>query len=236
MPQYFAYGQKEMDYLCAKDPRLGEVIRAIGLIRREVTPDLFASLVDSIISQQISGKAAQTVCERLTALVGQITPAAICAEGVESIQGCGMSLRKAGYILSAAEAVQSGQLNLEALQHLPDEEVIRQLSALYGIGRWTAEMLMIFSMQRPDIFSYDDFGIRKGVRMVYHHREITKAQFEKYRRRLSPYCSVASLYFWHVAGGALGLQDYAPLTEAEKKKRKKQREAAKKNAIQEDTL
>ena len=85
----------------------------------------------------------------------------------------------------------------------PDEEVILELSALKGIGVWTAEMLLLFCLQRPNVFSYGDLAILRGMRMVYRHKEIDRARFERYRKRFSPYCSIASLYFWAVSGGAL---------------------------------
>ena len=90
------------------------------------------------------------------------------------------------------------------------EEAIRKLSSLKGIGVWTAEMILLFCTQRPNIFSYDDLAIQRGLRMTYHHRKIDRKLFEKYRRRFSPYCSVASLYLWAVAGGAIPeMKDYA---------------------------
>ena len=108
---------------------------------------------------------------------------------------------------------------MEGIWQKPDEEVIRELSALKGIGVWTAEMILLFCMQRPDVFSYDDLAIQRGLRMVYHHRKIDRKLFEKYRRRFSPYCSVASLYLWAAAGGAVpGLKDYAPKKKALAKK------------------
>ena len=97
---------------------------------------------------------------------------------------------------------------------MSDEAAIRELSSLKGIGVWTAEMILLFCLQRPDIFSYDDLAIQRGLRMVYHHRKIDRRLFKKYRRRSRPYCSVASLYLWAVAGGALPeLQDYRPKTQ-----------------------
>ena len=94
---------------------------------------------------------------------------------------------------------------------MDDAEAIRALSSLRGIGVWTAEMILLFCLQRPDIFSYDDLAIQRGLRMVYHHRQVGRELFEKYRRRYSPYGSVASLYLWAVAGGAVPeLRDYAP--------------------------
>lgn len=92
-----------------------------------------------------------------------------------------------------------------------DAEAIVELSSLKGIGVWTAEMILLFCLQRPDVFSFGDLAILRGMRMVYHHREIDRKRFEMYRKRFSPYCSVASLYFWAVAGGAIdGMKDYAP--------------------------
>ena len=84
---------------------------------------------------------------------------------------------------------------------MPDSEAIKRLVSLKGVGVWTAEMILLFCLQRPDIFSFDDLAIQRGLRMVYHHRKIDRKLFEKYRRRFSPYCSVASLYLWAVAGG-----------------------------------
>ena len=114
--------------------------------------------------------------------------------------------------------IESGEFDLEGIRQRPDDEAIRELSGLKGVGVWTAEMILLFCMQRPDVFSYDDLAIQRGLRMVYHHRKIDRKLFEKYRRRFSPYCSVASLYLWAAAGGAVpGLKDYAP---AQRPKRK----------------
>ena len=104
--------------------------------------------------------------------------------------------------------------------HLPDQEVIRVLSALPGIGVWTAQMLLIFCLQRPDVVSFGDLGIRRGMRMLYRHREIDRERFARYARRCSPYGTVASLYLWAIAGGAIpGLTD--PAARSPKSKGKK---------------
>ena len=98
-------------------------------------------------------------------------------------------------------------------------EVIRELSSLKGVGIWTAEMILLFCMQRPDVFSYDDLAIQRGLRMLYHHRSIDRKRFEMYRRRFSPYGSVASLYLWAVAGGAIPeLKDHKPKKRLEGKR------------------
>ena len=127
------------------------------------------------------------------------------------LQGLGMTFRKAAYITDFAGRVQSGAFDLDAVQRMDDAGAIRALSELKGIGVWTAEMILLFCLQRPDIFSYDDLAIQRGLRMVYHHRQVGRELFEKYRRRYSPYGSVASLYLWAVAGGAVPeLRDYGP--------------------------
>jgi DNA-3-methyladenine glycosylase II len=102
-----------------------------------------------------------------------------------------------------AQAVLQGELALDSLQVLPDAEVQNQLTRLKGIGPWTAEMLLIFSLERQDVVSFGDLAIQRGMRMLYRHRKITPKLFDKYRRRYSPYGSVASLYLWAIAGGAI---------------------------------
>ena len=200
---YFKYGEKEISYLKAKDKKLAEVIEKVGLIKRAVEPDLFYAVVHSIAGQQISNKALETVWQRLQNACRQITPEAIVKADIQALRSCGLSARKVEYIKDFATQIINGALDLEALQKLPDKEVIEVLSGLKGIGVWTAEMILLFCLQRQDVLSYGDLGIQRGLRMVYHHRKITKVLFEKYRKRYSPYGSVASFYLWAVAGGAI---------------------------------
>ncbi len=208
---YFQYGDEAVAYLRQKDARLGDVINRIGHIDRAVDRDLFSSVVHHIIGQQISTKAQITIWQRMQDALGTVTSSTILAAGVPRLQALGMTFRKAEYITDFAEKVQAGTFDLEGISQKSDEEAIRALSTLKGIGVWTAEMILLFCMQRPDIFSYDDLAIQRGLRMVYHHREISRKLFEKYRRRFSPYCSVASLYLWAVSGGAIpGMRDYKP--------------------------
>ena len=196
---YFHYGKAETDYLAARDPVLGEAIGRIGHIDREVFPDLFEALINSIAGQQISGKALQTVWKRLCDAVGAVTPENLLAAGEERLRACGFSGRKANYMLSAARAVADSTLDIHSLVEKPDEEVIHALTALPGVGRWTAEMLLTFSLQRPDVLAYDDFGIRKGMCRLYGLDILSKAQFAEYRARYAPHATVAALYLWHIA-------------------------------------
>ena len=108
-------------------------------------------------------------------------------------------MRKAGYIKGIGEAVMQGQLKIDELPGLSDAEIIKRLSALHGVGVWTAEMLLIFSMQRPDVVSWGDLAIRRGMMNLYGLQALDKAEFARYRQRYSPYGSVASLYLWRLA-------------------------------------
>lgn len=207
----FCYGEEEISYLKSRDKHLAWAIDQIGPVERSVNPDLFSALIDSIVGQQISTKAAITVWERMVEAIGEITPQAIYNCSEEELQKHGMTFSKARYIRGAAESVLEGRLDLDALQEMSDDEVSAELCKLNGVGVWTAEMLMIFSLQRPNIVSYGDLAILRGMRMLYHHRKITRPLFEKYKRRYAPYGSTASLYLWAIAGGAIpGMKDYAP--------------------------
>ena len=210
MKTMFIYGAKEIEYLKNADSALAAIIDEVGPIERKVIPDVFTALVNSIIGQQISTKAMDTVWGRFKSRYPDITPKALNSAPIEEIQQCGMSMRKANYIKSAAAAIVDGELDIDELYTLPDEEVVKKLMALHGVGIWTAEMILIFSMQRPNIMSWGDLGIHRGLRMLHRHRKIDKKLFLKYKRRYSPYASVASLYLWEIAGGACNLKDYAP--------------------------
>lgn len=200
---YFKYGEKEIIYLKNKDKRLKEIIEKIGRINREIDTDLFSSVIHHIIGQQVSTKAQITIWNRMQEDLKVVNADTILSTSVSQLQSYGMTFRKAEYIKDFAQKVHDGLFDLQAIWNMPDEEAIHQLSSLKGIGVWTAEMILLFCMERPNIFSYDDLAIQRGLRMVYHHRKITRELFEKYRRRFSPYCSVASLYLWAVAGGAI---------------------------------
>ena len=200
---YFEYGEKETEYLKLKDKKLAAVIDRIGHIYRAADDELFASVVHYIIGQQISTKAQQTIWQRLQDALGEVSAQTIAAADRDSLQSLGMTYRKADYIKDFSEKVVRGELDLAAVEQMPDEDAIEALSSLKGVGVWTAEMILLFCLQRPDILSFGDLAVQRGMRMVYRHRRIDKKLFETYRRRLSPYGSTASLYFWAVAGGAI---------------------------------
>lgn len=199
MPSYFRYGQKEITWLTRQDAVLGCAIARLGRLQRTVERDIFTALIRSIVAQQISTKAALTVMQRLEEAAQGVTGERLLKLGSPQIQRCGMSLRKAGYIVGIAAAVVEGRLDLAQLQQLSDSEVVKALTALNGVGEWTAEMLLIHALQRPDIVSFKDLGIRRGMARLYGLSEVTQATFQKYRQRYSPYGTVASIYLWQIS-------------------------------------
>ena len=216
---YFVYGSAEVEYLKRRDKILGEAIDKIGRINRETDTDLFSSVVHHIIGQQISTKAQTTIWNRMKEKLGEVNEETIFAADISQLQSLGMTFRKAEYIKDFAGKVIAGEFDFQEVAGLSDEDAIKKLISLKGIGVWTAEMILLFCLQRPDIFSFDDLAIQRGLRMLYHHRKIDRKLFEKYRRRFSPYCSVASLYLWAIAGGAIpDMKD----RDAGKKEQKKQ--------------
>ncbi|MBS4785932.1 MAG: DNA-3-methyladenine glycosylase 2 family protein [Clostridiales bacterium] len=205
---YFSYGEMELDHLKKADEKLGRAIDHIGMVYRPVMDDLFACLVQKILGQQVSSAAQMTVWNRMLHRLGQVSPEGILSLSRNELQQLGMTYRKADHIRSLSQKVFDGTLVLDRLYGCSDSEVIRQLSSLDGIGPWTAEMVLAFCMQRPDVFSFGDLGIHKGLRMLHGLPKIDRVQFEELRRRYSPCGTTASLYLWEIAKGALpGLSD-----------------------------
>ena len=139
---YFAYGENEISYLKSKDEKLAEVIEKIGMIERETDTDLFSSVIHHIIGQQISTKAQATIWQRMQEGLGEVNAETILATDISKLQSYGMTFRKAEYITDFAEKVHNGTCNLDAVWQMSDEEAIRELSSLKGIGVWTAEMIL----------------------------------------------------------------------------------------------
>lgn len=193
--EFFKYGDIEIEYLKKKDKKLGHLIDEIGMIKREVTTDVFTALISSVTSQQISNKAAETVFLRLVNLLGEVTKENIKLKTIEEIQKCGMSMRKATYIKNIANS----SIDFCRLYELSDEEIIKTLCTLTGVGVWTAQMLLIFSLERKNVLSFGDLAIRRGIINLYGIKTLTKEQFDKYKKKYSPYGTVASLYLWELS-------------------------------------
>ena len=145
---YFQYGETEINYLKRKDKKLAWAIEQIGRIERKLDANLFAAVVRHIVGQQISSKAQATVWERLEARLKDVTPLAVHAVSAQELQGLGMSLRKAEYIKDFADRIVGGEFDLQAVEQMSDAEAITALSSLKGIGKWTAEMILLFCQRR----------------------------------------------------------------------------------------
>lgn len=199
-PVFFEISPDQLTCLATRDKKLGRLIERVGVIKREIIPDAFTGLVRAIIAQQISNAALASVWNRFKEL--QIfTPELLAETPNEKLQSCGISRQKTIYIKGIAQAFTIGQLSHDKLACLDEQSLLETLCAYKGIGQWTAEMLMIFTFQKKNVLSYGDGAIRKGLRMLYLHREITPALFEKYKKRYRPNGSIASLYLWELASG-----------------------------------
>lgn len=200
--EHFTYGKKEMDHLRLRCKKLGRAIDEIGVIKRKVTPNLFQALARSIVGQQISTKAADTVYMKLKRCTGGVTPKRVLSVAPEVLQRCGMSHKKVGYLLAVARAFEEKKISRARLNTYSNQQVIETLTALPGIGVWTAEMILIFCLRRMDVMSYGDLGIRRGLMRVHGLSSLDKEQFARYQKRYTPYGSVASLYLWEVGNVA----------------------------------
>lgn len=184
-----------------QDPVMKELIVKYGEVTlegnyMESAGMLFADLARSIAGQQLSGKAATTIWGRVEKLLsGEITPIKYLATADEDLRQAGLSGNKTKYIKNLAEAVQNGTIQLDKMKDLTDEEVIAQLTTVKGIGRWTAEMFLIFSLARPDVFSFGDGGLYNAMKKLYGG-VLTRAKQEEITERWKPYRTYASLLLW----------------------------------------
>ena len=187
------------EHLTAADPVLAGLIARHGLPEPSADPRLFRTLVRAIVSQQLSGAGAAAIMRRVEALFpqGDVQPAALAALGEEALRASGLSRAKVAALHDLAAHALDGRLDLALLAALPDEEVIARLVAVRGIGRWTAEMFLIFSLQRPDVLPVDDYGIRNAVKRAYGLAELPgKRELTALAEPWRPHRSLASLLLW----------------------------------------
>jgi DNA-3-methyladenine glycosylase II len=194
--------------LAASDPTMAAMIERIGKIdlatrlqrRKEERPaDAYGALLRAIVGQQLSTKAARTIYLRVLDLFGGTTPTPeqLLKASEKDLRGCGLSGRKTEYIRDLAAHILSGELELDRLDRLGDEEVIEEIVAVRGLGRWTAEMFLLFHLQRPDVLSGGDLGIRKAIQVEYGLEEMpTPTRTVEIGARWRPHRSLASLYLW----------------------------------------
>jgi DNA-3-methyladenine glycosylase II len=199
-------------YLSDIDPIMARAIERVGPCTLIPNPQLFETLVDAIISQQISVKAADAIMGRLRSVLheeanGRISPEALLLLEEHTLRAVGLSPQKMRYIRDLTERVVSGQLELERLSELDDEAVIAELVQVKGIGRWTAEMMLIFSLGRPDVLPVDDLGCVEGVRAAYSlEMKPTPKEMRERGEVWRPYRTFATWYMWGVRRLALGIE------------------------------
>ena len=194
--------------LAASDPRMAAIMdqcdaASIESRLRDRHDDRFLALARIVVGQQVSTAAARTIWGRvLEAFDGAPTPEAIAADGAEeTLRGAGLSGRKASYVAGIAGAIVAGDLRPDDLEEMDDEQVIETLIAIKGLGRWSAEMFLMFDLGRPDVFSGGDLGLRHGIRIAYGMEEPpSPAEATEIAERWAPHRSLASLYLWEAVG------------------------------------
>ena len=181
------------------DPKLKRLIQKHGVLKFRAGGDIFESLVESIISQQLAGSAANAIIGRLRGLYpkGALTPKALYQSPPSRLRMAGVSPQKIGYLKDLSSRVVKKRLVLDSLEEKSDAQLLEILDEVRGIGPWTIHMLLIFTLGRPDVLPVDDYGIRKSVQSVYSLRELpTRKRIEEIAKKWHPYCSIASLYLW----------------------------------------
>ena len=206
MTHPFAYGDTELAHLRAACPRMGAFIdecEATGFRpSRPVEEEAFPTIIRAINDQLISLKAAANIWGRIVERVGDVTPENFAELDPQDLRDCGTTYKKAEYMIGIARMCQDGSLDLEALRHAPDQEVIDTLVSLRGIGLWTAEMLLIHCYERPDVISYGDAAIRRGMCMLHgieDPKTLTRQRFDELAAPYHPYATVASIYLWYLS-------------------------------------
>ena len=198
-------GARARAELAASDPVMADLVDrlgewTIGDRRRGLPkPDAYGALLRTIVGQQLSTKAARTIHERVLGLFGGRTPTPeeLLAVAEEDLRGAGLSRRKATYIRDLAAHVQDGELELDRLDELSDEEVIEEIVAVRGLGRWSAEMFLMFHLERPDVFSGGDLGLRRAIQVAYGLEEMpTPDEADERAERWRPHRTLAAVYLW----------------------------------------
>jgi DNA-3-methyladenine glycosylase II len=193
-PEYWA---QACAHLARKDRVLKKLIPQFGDAILESRGDAFVTLARSIVGQQISVKAAQTVWDRFAALSRKLTPAGVLKLKVDDMRAAGLSARKVEYLVDLALHFDSGALHVKGWQDMDDEAIIAELVAIRGIGRWTAEMFLMFHLMRPNVLPLDDIGLINGISRNYFSGEpVSRSDVREVAQAWAPYCTVATWYIW----------------------------------------
>jgi len=190
--------RKALNHLKKCDPVLREIIERVGPFRMEYGPAEFSSLAEAIVYQQLNGRAALTIFNRFADLAGRLlTPEGILKLSDEQLRNVGLSKQKSAYLKDLAAKTASGQLDFSQLHELQDEEVIKHLTQVKGIGVWTAHMFLMFSLRRPNVLPTGDYGVQMALKKHYRKRKLPKPRdMEKIAKAWEPYRSVACWYMW----------------------------------------
>lgn len=192
-----SYWQEAVAELAARDRILKEIIQRYPDISPQSRGDAFGTLARSIVGQQISIKASESVWQKLLGAVPELTPASLAQAEEDMLRACGLSQRKVGYLKSLAEHFQAGKLLPEHWGEMDDEAVIAELMQVKGVGRWTAEMFLIFNLLRPDVLPLDDFGLQRALSLHYNGGEpLSKLKIRSMSQAWQPWRSVATWYLW----------------------------------------
>ena len=188
-----------VNHLAKSDPQISFLIDTIGPYNHERRKDYYRSLVYSIVGQQLSSTVAKVIKNRLLSLCGEIQPTNLINCSDEALREVGISRPKIAYIKNLSLQILDEKLNIESFDELPDSEVIAQLTKIKGIGSWTAEMFLIFSLGRLNVLSVKDVGLQRAMKWLYSLEKYPdEATMKKYGAIWDPYCTVASLYLWEV--------------------------------------
>ncbi len=190
--------RKALAHLKKADPILCSIIERVGPFRMEYGPPEFHSLAESILYQQLNGKAAATIFKRFTDLAGDpLAPEGILKLSDEQLRGVGLSKQKSAYLKDLAIKTRDGLLNFARLPDMTDEEVIQHLTQVKGIGVWTAHMFLMFTLRRPDVLPTGDYGVQAAIKKHYRKRTLPKPHImEKIAKPWAPYRSIACWYLW----------------------------------------
>jgi DNA-3-methyladenine glycosylase II len=190
--------RKAINHLKKSDPILSAIIERVGGCRMEFGPPEFHSLAEAIIYQQLNGKAAVTIFKRFAALAGDpVTPQGIVKLSDAQLRSVGLSKQKSTYLRDMAQRATRGELDFSRLPEMSDDEVIKHLTQVKGVGVWTAHMFLMFTLKRPNVLPTGDFGIQMAIKKHYKKRKMPKpAQMEKIAKAWEPYRSVACWYLW----------------------------------------
>ena len=193
-PEYWDRAKRA---LARRDPVMAGIMRSHPKVFMMRRGEPFMTLARAIVGQQISVKAAQSVWDRFAACVGEVTPRNVLLKERPVLRACGLSDRKTEYIADLAQHFADGRIHVHRWPQMSDEEIIAELVEVRGIGRWTAEMFLMFNLLRPDVFPLDDLGLQKGIRVSYFkNRKIALSTMRRLGETWRPWRSVATWYLW----------------------------------------